>query len=84
MAIEKTRHLMRESVYLVNMNTGIENTIKWCDTCLEHQQTQPHKEIIPYEVPCKPWEVVGAGIFFVKYYTVLCIVHYYSRIPAVQ
>ena len=30
---------VKELVYWVNMNANIENTIIWCETCLEYQQT---------------------------------------------
>ena len=58
--------LARKSMYRVNMNPDIENTIKWCATCLEYQQTQPHEKTIPYEVLCKPWKVIGADIISLK------------------
>ena len=47
-------------------------------------ETQPHKKTIPYEVPCIPEEVVGADIFSIKNYTLLCIVDYYSRFPVIK
>ena len=49
-------------MYWINMNADMENTMKQCTTCLEYQQTQPNEKTIPYEVPCKPWEVVGTDI----------------------
>ena len=36
MGIEKMRLEVRESVYWVNMNADIENTIKQCATCLDY------------------------------------------------
>ena len=53
-------------MYRMNMNSGIENTIKQCATYLEYQQTQPHKKTISYEVPYKSLEVVGTDILSVK------------------
>ena len=31
-----------------------------------------------------PWEKVAAGIFFLKNETLLCTVHYYSKLPIVN
>ena len=39
MCIEKTKLLERESVYWVNMNSNIENAIKYCIICPEFQQS---------------------------------------------
>ena len=39
MGIEKIRLLAHESVYWVNMNEDIENTVKEYATCLDYQQT---------------------------------------------
>ena len=50
----------------MNMNAGIKKTVKDHAACLEYQQTQPHKETIPYEVPCKPWEVVGTDFILLN------------------
>ena len=73
MGIKKMRPLVRELVYLVTMNANIQNTVKECVTCLEYMQTQPHEKTVPYEVPCKPWEKVGADINSIKSYMLLCM-----------
>ena len=63
-----------ESVYWVNMNADIKNTMKQCTTCLDYQQTQPHEKTTSYNILCKPWEVAGADISSVKkqYTTMYC------------
>ena len=71
--IEKTKILVRESVYWFNMNADIENNMKQCTTCLEYQQMQSEQRALLYEIPCRPWEVVSANVFMVnkKYFCVL-------------
>ena len=82
---QKMRLSARKSVHLVNMNANIINIIKWCITCLEHQQTQPKEKTIPYEVSCKLVEMVDTGmLFLVKHKTVVCTVDYYSEFPIVK
>ena len=51
MGIEKMKLLARESIYLVNINTDIENTIKSCSTCNEFQaiQTKTNEYHIAYQ-----------------------------------
>ena len=48
------------------------------------QQTQPHEKTILYEIPYKPWGIVGANIFSINNNTLLCIVNYYSKFPVVK
>ena len=50
----------------MNMNADIKAIITWCSTYFEYQQTQPQEKTIQYEIPYKPWEVVGIDISFVK------------------
>ena len=66
MGIEKMRFLAHESVYGININTDIGNTVKQCVTCMEYQQIQPSEKIVPYKMPHKIWEVVVANIFTTK------------------
>ena len=66
MGIEKVRLLAHESVDWVNMNVNIQNTMKQCATCLDYWQTQLHEKTIPYELSCKPREVVGANILSIN------------------
>ena len=82
MAIEKMKLLVHESVYWLNMNEDIENTMKQCATCPDYQQTQPHEKTILYELPCTPWEVVGADIFSLNNNILLYIVDYYNKFPS--
>ena len=39
MGIEKVRLLACKCIYRININTGIENTIKNCSVCLDFQVT---------------------------------------------
>ena len=83
MGIEKTKLLVHELVYWVNINSDIENHIKNCTTCLEFQQMQPKEKIIHHEILLRPWEVLGIDIFQLnkKY---LCIVDYHSKFPVIK
>ena len=66
MGIEKMSLFVCESVYWLNMNTDIKNTVKKFATCLDYQQTQLCEKMKLCDIPSKPREVVGADIFSVK------------------
>ena len=78
------RLLVCGSVYMVDMNADIKNTVKECVTCMKYQQKQPHVKTVRYTIPYKPWDVVGAEIFSIKNNMLLCIVDKNSKFPAVQ
>ena len=84
MGIEKMSLLESESVYWVNMNTEIENTIKHFSACLEYQNMQLQEKTRLHEILAKLWEVFDTHIFMVNNQTSLCIVDYYSKLLIVE
>ena len=45
---------------------------------------QPKKKIIHHDVPLRPWEAVGAGLFHFNNINYLCVVDYNSNFPIVR
>ena len=62
----------------------MKNTVKQCATGMEYPEIKLCEKIIPYEMPHKPWDMVGANIFTIKNNTLLCIVDYHSKFPVVM
>ena len=55
LGIEKTRHRAKESGYWININRGIETTVKSCQPCLSSSVVSVTKQIfsetgVPYRV----------------------------------
>ena len=48
------------------MNAAIECVVKQCITCLEYQQMQPEGNVLHYEIPSRPWKVVGTDVFVIN------------------
>ena len=44
----------------------------------------PQEKPLPYEIPCRPWEVVVADVFMIDGNTLFCIVDYHSKLPIVK
>ena len=84
MGTEKMQLLTSESVYWIIIDANVECVVKQCTTCLENQQTQPHKKELHYEPTCRPWEVVGTDIFMINDKTFFCVVDYHSKFQIVQ
>ena len=84
MGIEITKLLACELVYLVNINDDIERHIKNCTKCLTFQQTQLKDRIIHYDIPAKPWEVVGTDMFTLNNKHYLGIIYYHSNFSIIK
>ena len=50
MDIEKMRLLACESVYRIDINADMKNTVKQCSTYMEYQESQPHEK--QYHMKC--------------------------------
>ena len=48
------------------------------------QANAAQERALHYEIPCRPWEVVGADVFMINSETLLCIVDYQSKFPTVK
>ena len=70
MGIEKTKLLAHDSVFCSNINANIVGYIKHCSTCLKFQQMETKEKITHHDIPLRPWEVVGADIFYLKINTI--------------
>ena len=84
MGIEKTKLLICESVYWVDINTDIEMHLKTCSTCLEFQQMQPKEKIVHHDIPLRSWEVLGVDICHFNNKNYLCIIDYHSKFPVIK
>ena len=60
--IEKTTLRAKGSIYWNNINKDIENLIKKCPICQEHQPSQQREDLHPHEIPQRPWETVGVDL----------------------
>ena len=66
------------------MNADIENIVKQSLACLEYQQMKPQENALPYNIPCKPRDVISADICMVNNKILLRIVDYYNKFLTVH
>ena len=45
---------------------------------------QPKEKMIHYDIPLRPWEVLGADVFHFNNKDYLCMVHYHSKFPVIK
>ena len=84
LGIEKTRRLMRESVYWPNIHKDIEMMVKSCAACQENQPEQQQQPLIAHDVPSTPWTKVASDLFHIKGDDYLLISDYHSKFYLVQ
>ena len=60
LGIEKTRRLVRESVYWPNIHKDIEMIVKSCAAYQENQPEQQQQPLIAHDVPSTPWTKVAS------------------------
>ena len=82
--IEKTKLRAKESVFWCGINKDIENLVKECSICQEHQPSQTCETLMPHDIPCKPWDTVGTDLFHYNGSEYLIVVDYYSKFPIVK
>ena len=61
--IEKTKTRTCETMYWPNINGEIEDMIKSCSTCQEHQNQQSSEPMILHDIPATPWREVATDLF---------------------
>ena len=60
--IEKTKARARETMFWPNINGELEDMIKCCSTCQEHQNRQSSEPPIPHDIPDAPWQKVATDL----------------------
>ena len=82
--IEKTRRLMRESVYWPNIHRDIAKMVKSCAACQENQTEHRQQPLVAHDVPSTRWTKVASDMFESKGDNYLIITDYQSKFHVVQ
>ncbi|KAK7093532.1 hypothetical protein V1264_007265 [Littorina saxatilis] len=82
--IEKCRMRAKTCVYWHGLSHDIETFVKTCKTCLKHQKSQPHEELLQHEIPERPWHTVGTDIMTMDGSDYIVVCDYYSKMPFVR
>ena len=79
--IVKMKLRAQTSVYWIGLNKEIQDHILRCEPCQINSKSQSKESVIPIEIPKRPWQKLGANLFFQdgKWYC-----DYYSKFPLVH
>ena len=80
--IQRCRLRAQESVWWPGISSQIKDKIQRCPTCAE-LAINPVEPMIPSSLPDRPWQKLGADLFYYRGKNYLLVVDYYSRYPEV-
>ena len=79
MGMEKFKRRARDVLYWPGMNSQIKDMVTKCNICLEYRKENTKEPMIPFRIPCNPWEMVATDLFTLDNSDYLHVVDYYSR-----
>jgi len=79
--MDKCKALARSAVFWPGINNDIKNTVGRCPTCNMFGNKQAAEPLMPYPIPVKPYQKVGADVFTIHGKDHLLVVDYLSKLP---
>ncbi len=78
LGMEKCKRRARDVLFWPGMNAEIEDLIKRCQVCQDHQVRNMKEPLHPLETPTRPWQIVATDIFELDGCSFLILVDSYS------
>ena len=82
--IEKCKLRAKSCVYWNGINNDIEEVVKRCETCQEHQRSNTTETLMPHELPTRAWQILGTDLFHFDNKEYLIVADYYSKFPFIR
>ena len=76
---DKCKENAKTAVWWPTLNADLKSLTSSCRYCLERKPNQRYEPMKATALPSRPWEMLGADIFFVQGRAFLVVVDYYSR-----
>ena len=76
--VTKCRRRAQAHFWWPGLSKDIADFIAKCNTCIVHSGIK-HMPMVEYDLPSRPWEVVGTDVFEFKGCLYLVLIDYYSR-----
>jgi transposase InsO family protein len=78
LGIEKCKRRARDILFWPGMNAEIEDLVKKCQVCQDHQVRNMREPLHPLDSPSRPWEIVATDLFELDGSSYLILVDSYS------
>ncbi|XP_014788760.1 uncharacterized protein K02A2.6-like [Octopus bimaculoides] len=84
LGMEKCKLQAKSAVYWVGVYKDIERMVFTCHICQKYRNSQQKEEMIPSDIPRRPWQAIGVDLFTENQEWYLIMVCYYSKFPFVR
>jgi hypothetical protein len=84
--ISRCQQRAKMSIYWPGMKKDIENKVKMCAACQEHQRSQSKEPLMSVigDIPKIVWHTLSADLFYLDHQEYLIIADYQSKFPIVE
>ena len=79
MGVERSKRRANDVLYWPGINSQINDMVSKCTVCPQHRRENTKEKVIPFRIPCHPWELVATDLFKLDNLDYLLVVDYYSR-----
>ena len=83
LGIVKCKARARDVLFWIGMSTDIEDRVKSCGLCGQHQNVNAKEPMLLPDIPDRPWSKIAADLFEYQNHHYLLIVDYFSKWPEV-
>lgn len=83
LGIVKCKARAREVLFWIGMSTDVENRVRSCGLCAQHQNINAKEPMLMPEIPDRPWSKLAADLFEHEKHHYLLVVDYFSKWPEV-
>ncbi|VDI12787.1 Hypothetical predicted protein [Mytilus galloprovincialis] len=84
LGIVKCKSRARDVLFWIGMGQDIEDKVKACGLCAQHQSLNAKEPMLMPEIPERPWSKVATDLFEYQKQHYLLVVDYYSKWPEVM
>ncbi|CAC5401780.1 unnamed protein product [Mytilus coruscus] len=84
LGIVKSKSRARDVLFWIGMGQDIEDKVKACGLCAQHQSLNAKEPMLMPEIPERPWSKLATDLFEYQKQHYLLVVDYYSKWPEVM
>lgn len=75
----RTKQLARDLIFWPGLRGQVDDMVSKCSICQQHRNYQQKEQMIPSEVPSRPWSILAMDLFDCKGTKFLIMADYYSE-----
>lgn len=77
----RVTEVLRRHDSRLSLHDDIGAMVKGCSVCQETKPLQPSETLLQYEIPSRPWQILGIDLFCFEGNNYLIVADYFSKFP---